>query len=257
MTERPDYYQLLGLDAAAGAEAIKKAYRACARAHHPDRHPGDAEAAERFKGVSEAYAVLSDPARRQQYDLLRQPPFNTFGHFPTTFAPASHPEPRRPHVHLRLSFEQGLRGGKAKLRLPDGRAAQVPVPKGVRNGQTVRLRNTPAPATPDELLVTFHVAPSDRFRRKGDHLLLTETVSVFDALLGTTRNVENAYGQSVPVTIPPGTQPGERLRVRGQGVATDRGTGDLFVQVAVSIPRDLTEVQRQHLRAAFEEADAR
>lgn len=260
MAERHDYYQLLGLDERAGAEAIKKAYRACARAHHPDRHPGDAKAAERFKGVTEAYEVLSDPARRQQYDLLRPHPFNAFGQFPTAadFSPPPDPAPRRASLQIRLSFEQALRGGKAKLRLPDGRALHVPIPRGVRDGLRLRLRNEhPDVSEPDALVVTFRVAPSLRFQRSGNNLLTKETISVFDALLGTERSVENAYGQPVTLPIPPGTQPGERLRLPGQGIVTDTHTGDLFVDIAVTIPRDLTDAQRERLRAALDDAGIR
>ncbi|MEP0545765.1 MAG: DnaJ C-terminal domain-containing protein [Rhodothermales bacterium] len=257
MAERPDYYQILGLDEHAPAEAIKKAYRACARAHHPDRHPDDAKAAERFKGVTEAYDVLSDPARRQQYDLLRQHPLNTFGRFPTAadFGPPPGPTPRRASLQIRLSFEQALRGGKAKVHLPDGRPLHVPIPRGVRDGLRLRLRNEhPGASEPDALFVTFRVALSPRFQRSGDHLLTRETISVFDALFGTERRIENAYGQPVALPIPPGTQPGERLRLSGQGVATDAHTGDLFVDIAVTIPRDLTDEQHERLRAAAEEA---
>ncbi len=259
MAERPDYYQLLGLDEHASAEAIKKAYRTCARAHHPDRHPGNADAAERFKGVSEAYAVLSDPNRRQQYDLLRQRPLNAFGRFPAAadFGSAP-PRPRSARLQIRLSFEQALRGGKAKVHLPDGQSLHAPIPPGVRDGFTLRLRTKDAEtSTPDVLAVMFRVAPSPRFQRSGDDLLTTETLSVFDALLGATREIENAYGQTISLTVPPGTQPGERLRLRGQGVVTDAHTGDLFVDIAVTVPRNLTDEQREQLRAAFEAADIR
>lgn len=257
MTEQHDYYQLLGLDEHAPPEAIKKAYRVHARAHHPDRHAGDPAAAERFKGVTEAYEVLSDPARRQQYDLLRQRPLNAFGHFPTAaeFGRAPRATPRRARLQIRLSFEQALRGGKAKVRLPDGRALHAPIPQGVRDGFTLRLRKRDAEGSePDVLAVTFRVDPSPRFQRRGDDLLTKETISVFDALLGATRSIENAYGQTVPLPIPPGTQPGARLRLRGQGVVTDAHTGDLFVDIAVSIPDNLSDEQRTQLRAAAEDA---
>ena len=257
MAERLDYYHILGLDERAGAEAIKKAYRARARTHHPDRHAGDPAAAERFKGVTEAYAVLSDPARRQQYDLLRQHPLNTFGQFPTAaeFGPPPDVAPRRASLQIRLSFEQALRGGKSKIHLPDGRTLHVPIPRGVRDGLRLRLRNEhPGASDPDALFVTFRVAPSPRFQRSGDHLLTRETISVFEALFGTERSIENAYGQRVTLPIPPGTQPGERLRLPGQGVVTDAHTGDLFVDITITVPSDLTDEQRARLRAAAEDA---
>lgn len=66
-----DYYQILGLAETADAEAVKKAYRRLAKECHPDTHPGDRKAEERFKQISQAYAVLSDAERRKKYDRER------------------------------------------------------------------------------------------------------------------------------------------------------------------------------------------
>ena len=65
-----DYYQILGVPKNADAKAIKSAYRKLARKYHPDQNPGNKAAAERFKEINEANEVLSDPAKRRQYDQL-------------------------------------------------------------------------------------------------------------------------------------------------------------------------------------------
>lgn len=66
-----DYYRILGLTETADAEAIKTAYRRLAKGCHPDAHPGDKKAEERFKQITEAYAVLSDAEKRKKYDRER------------------------------------------------------------------------------------------------------------------------------------------------------------------------------------------
>jgi len=67
-----NYYEILGIDEAAGFDAIKKSYRKLAKENHPDTHPGDVQAEKKFKEVSEAYNVLSDSKKRQQYDQMRK-----------------------------------------------------------------------------------------------------------------------------------------------------------------------------------------
>jgi molecular chaperone DnaJ/curved DNA-binding protein len=72
-------------------------------------------------------------------------------------------------------------------------------------------------------------------------------------MFGTERRIPTPYGQRIKVTIPEGTQPGEKLRLRGQGVKTDDGQGDLYVEIDVDVPSDLTDDQRETLRTAAEE----
>ena len=71
-----DYYEVLGVDKNADANAIKKAYRVLAKKYHPDANPGDAEAEKKFKEASEAYAVLSDPQKKSQYDQFGHSAFD-------------------------------------------------------------------------------------------------------------------------------------------------------------------------------------
>ena len=72
-----DFYKILGVDEKASADVIKKAYRNLAKKHHPDANQSDPKAAEKFKGIGEAYSFLSDPQKRKQYDQMRR--FGSFG----------------------------------------------------------------------------------------------------------------------------------------------------------------------------------
>lgn len=166
--------------------------------------------------------------------------------------------PRDAESELRLTFDDALRGGTREVRL-GGETVRLTIPKGVPNGYKIRLprRGAAGPGgARGDLYVRFAVEPHARFRRDGDDLAVTETITALDALLGTARTVATAYGGSVKLTIPPGTQPGERLRVRGQGVDRGERKGDLYVEVAVNVPR-LSDEQCDALRAAAEAAGIR
>ncbi len=156
-------------------------------------------------------------------------------------------------VQVTLSLEEALQGGKAEVTLPTGERVRVPFPKGVPNGFKVRLkgRGYPQPGgRPGHAYVTFDVTPHPDFRRESDDLYTTVTIPVFEALLGTSRSVTNAYGSRVKVPIAAGTQPGSKLRLKGQGVRTDKGTGDLYVEIAVTLPEHLTPEQKKALQDA-------
>lgn len=309
MPQTQDYYDILGVDEDASAEAIKKAYRDLARKYHPDRNPDKPKAEERFKEIQEAYSVLSDEEKRKAYDARRRfgggfggqgfganggqqrrapgggfdvrfeqgggegfggfsDIFNSFfggggsgGGRSQTRSPFGQQRARGQDVEttLRISFEDALRGGKREVTLPDGETIRINIPKGVRSGFKIRLRGRGEPGPRGQrgdLYVTFQVADHPRFRRKGDDVYVTEAVNAIEAMLGTERRIPTPYGQRVKITIPPGTQPGEKLRIRGQGVKTEnRGTGDLYVEVDVTIPDNLSPSQRSTLRQAAEKAN--
>ena len=158
---------------------------------------------------------------------------------------------------VRLSFDQALRGGKTTVRLPDGKTVRLTIPRGVHDGFRIRLKGRGqqgADGQRGHVFVTFKVDPHPRFRREDDDLYITETINAVEAMLGTTRHLTNPYGKRIKVPIHAGTQPGARLRLKGQGVQTEKHTGDLYVEVEVTIPEDLTEAQREALREAAKKA---
>jgi curved DNA-binding protein len=139
----------------------------------------------------------------------------------------------------------------AQLELQSGeRTLQVKVPPGVKTGSRIRVRG----GAPDGNDVYLRVTVKDdpRFEREGDNLSTTARVDVFTALLGGEVEVPTLNGK-VRLTIPPGTQPDQTFRLSGRGMPLlkiPEKRGDLFVKVKVSLPRKLTDEQKNLLEQA-------
>ncbi len=162
---------------------------------------------------------------------------------------------RDAETSISLSFEEGLNGASKEFTV-NGEPIRLTIPKGASNGMKIRVKGrgiAGTDGTRGDLYVTFHVADDSRFRRDGNDLHVTETVDAFEAMLGTSRTLATAYGDRIRITIPPGSQNGDKLRVRGKGVVRSKKTGDLYITVAVETPR-LSEQQRDVLREAAKEA---
>lgn len=160
-------------------------------------------------------------------------------------------------TNLSISFDEALQGGKREVTLPDGTRVRIEIPKGVESGYKIRLKDRGAEGAAGQrgdLYVTFNVQPHAKYRREGNDLYKTVKVGAFDAMFGVKRSVRTPYGKQIKITIPAGSQPGDRLRVREQGVETETGRGDLYVEIEIEIPRDLTKEQAEALRAAAKEA---
>ena len=129
---------------------------------------------------------------------------------------------------------------------------KVTIPKGISDGQRMRLAHLGQPGSgggeAGDLLLEVKVAPHPVYRRRGRDIYSKAAVSMVDAALGTERDVQTMHG-AVTLKIPPGTQPGQKLRIRGYGLETSDGRkGDHYVEVQVSIPRKLTEEQKRLLK---------
>ena len=155
-------------------------------------------------------------------------------------------------TRVRLSFMQALQGGKTELTLPHGEIIRIKIPRGVRPGFKIKLkgRGNVGATTTGDLYVTFEVEPHTYYRRRGYDLHITCSINPLEAMVGITRNVINAYGNRIKVKIPSGTQHGAKLRLKGQGVETSKKTGDLYVEIEINTPENLTEKQLEVLRRA-------
>jgi curved DNA-binding protein len=142
---------------------------------------------------------------------------------------------------ITLTLEDVLHGARRRVQLPDGRRVEVQVPPGVRTGQTIRL---PGASGGQDVYLTVEVAPHQVFERAGDDLVVEVPVTFVDAALGGQVEVPTLEGR-MAVTVPPGTQSGQRLRLRGQGLPRAQGgRGDLYARVKVVVPTALSARER-------------
>jgi molecular chaperone DnaJ len=250
LSTKKDYYELLGVSRNAGEEEIKKAYRKLALQYHPDRNPGDKQAEDTFKEVSEAYQILSDPEKRAKYDQYGHAAFGEGGPFAGGFDFTAGFEdvfgdifgeffggsPRRGRsrgddlrYNLTLKFEEAVFGTEKKIKIP-------------RHGTCETCRGTGAKAG-----TTPQTCPTCRGRGQ---------VSFQQGFFSVSRTCSQCQGQgtiikdrcascggsgrlrkfhTLNVKIPAGVDTGSRLKLRSEGESAPAGgaPGDLYVVIQV------------------------
>lgn len=244
-----DHYQTLGISRTATADEIKRAYRRMASQHHPDKG-GDTG---RFQQIQEAYDVLSDAQRRQEYDnpaFARMPHpaqggfdfdsiFNIFG---ARFQDASMRQTVPARIQLWISLHDMATGGLRTIAVssPSGQQnIEINIPPGIEDGASVRYPQV-APGGMD-LVVTFRIRPEPGWTRHGTDVIRDITVSIWDLVIGTTVELTILTSNTIALTIPPHTQPNTMLRVRGHGLPNrHQGHGDLLVRVGAQIPKSVS-----------------
>jgi DnaJ-class molecular chaperone len=314
-----DYYAVLGVSRSASDKEIKRAYRRLARQYHPDVNPGNKEAEAKFKEISAAYHVLSNPELRKKYDQFGHQGFQggfdpaqawgggfQFGEFDfdrfrsgtgfgfegvgnlfeDLFSQRQAPSQRAKtgvqgadsqHT-VEISLEEAVRGATREITIQAERACvgcqgsgilrgrggmpcqrcygrgitveterlTVKIPPGVGDGSRVRLAGKGGTGRfggpPGDLYIVTQVRPHPIFRCEGDDLHLHLTLSIAEAALGSKVEVPTIDGP-ITMTIPPGTQGGQKFRLRGKGVPHLKGggRGDQYVTVTIKIPRNLDQ----------------
>ncbi|MCC6640193.1 MAG: DnaJ domain-containing protein [Deltaproteobacteria bacterium] len=311
---REDLYEALGVARDASEGEIKKAYRRLARKLHPDVNPGDKAAEERFKVVSEAHAVLSDPEKRKAYDEFGEislevgfdaekarqareqfgarfgaggfPGFESRGpgEFEQSFTfgdlddllgdvyarrgwsqhgPGGGARARRGvdvEASLELELAESARGGEKRLTImrpgrdggPISETVTVRIPPGVADGGRIRIPGKGGEGRgggpPGDLHARIRIRPHPVFRLEGRSLLVEVPVSVREATLGAKVEIPTLEGRAT-LTIPPGADSGQRLRLKGKGLPDPTGgpPGDLYVTVQIRVPRNLDAAGRDAL----------
>lgn len=217
-----EYYQILGVAKTASADEIKKAYRKLAIKYHPDKNPGDKQAEEKFKEISEAYAVLSDAEKRQQYD--------TFGS--TGFKQRYSQEDIFRNFDLNDILRQFGFGGNFRSG-------------GGGTFHTSGFRNAGGGGSPFDNIFggagmggggCGGCGPQPV---KGGDLTYEMTVSLEDVLHGSEKTIslrQGGHTQNVSVKVPKGIEDGKRLRLSGKGAPSSSGgpAGDLYLKIHVA-----------------------
>ena len=245
-----DYYQILGVLRTASTAEIKKAYRSMAMQHHPDRG-GDVAA---FQEIQEAYAVLSDENKRQQYDNPR-PQFSAgagnfdfdaiFDMFGADLRGARRSQ-STPRISLWISLADALTGGTRPVAIqvgPNVSNIEITIPPGIQDNDTLRYAKL-APGGQD-LIINYRIRPESNWYRDGLNLITERNIDVWDLVLGTELTVKDLMNNELILTVPPGTQPNAILRARGRGFPerslpgqpSGRITGDLLVRLQARIVR--------------------
>ncbi len=277
-----DYYDLLGVGKNASEDEIKKAFRKQAKKYHPDANPDNPDAETKFKEINEAYEVLGDKQKRQQYDMFGNSPFGGqgFGNggayqqgnvnvgdlediigsiFGGGFRSGgtANPFQQQARPQRGQNIEQGITislaeaySGTSRILNKEGRQLRVNIPAGADNGTKVRLSGEGHPGTSgqagDLFLVVTVDDKSSPFTRDGDDLTIDFEVDAFTAMLGGTAEVPTME-RPVNLKVPAGTQSGQKFRLGGKGmpILKKKGKhGNLYARVAITVPEKLTDEQR-------------
>ena len=288
MAKTKDYYDVLGLTRTASQKEIEAAFRKLARKHHPDLNAGDKQAEARFKELSEAHEVLSDPRKRQLYDEFgpdwasaqaagvqpgqggrRRGGFrpqgggpgvqyrtvspedmeDLFGEsggfgdiFGSIFGGAARtrerPQPLDAEAPITVSLAEVYRGTSRMVELPGGRRVEVKVPAGVKEGTVLRVPG---------LRARVQIAPDPLFSREGKDLRVIVPVPLSVALGGGEVAAPTLKGGHVQFKVPPETQNGTKIRLRGLGLPDPKGgsPGDLYAEIKVQLPVPMDEATKK------------
>lgn len=279
-------YDILGVAKTATDDEIRKAYRKLARKHHPDVNPGNKKAEDKFKRVSSAYEVLSDAKKRAAYDEFgeeslqggfdavkareyqrwqntrqqRTQHFDQGGpaefDFADLFGRARARGPARGgdlQAAMQMDLHQAITGTEVSLDVPGHGTVRVRIPPGADSGSVIRIPGKGAPGRgggpPGDLLIEIEVNAHPRVRREGLDLHMDLPVTLDEAYNGASIEVPTFEG-NVVLKIPPRSQNGAKLRLRGKGIGRKDARGDFLISLSVRMPDKHDEALAEALRAA-------
>lgn len=203
-----DFYKSLGVASDASDAEIKKSYRKLAKDLHPDKNPGDVKAEQRFKEISEAYSVLSDPGQRKEYDAVRA----------------------MAHGRARFTAGSGPTGGFSDDVFSGFFSRQSGRQPGFGNqGANISVEDLLSGMFTGGGAGGFGQAPP----RTGSDVEATTTLTFRQAVEGDTVSLRRGDGSTITTRVPAGVKDGQKIRLRGKGNPGPAGNGDLILTVAV------------------------
>jgi|UniRef100_A0A832G8B9 curved DNA-binding protein len=304
--EFKDYYKILGVDKNATQEEIKRAYRKLAMKYHPDRNPGDKSAEEKFKEITEANEVLSDPEKRKKYDTLGAnwkhyehagqgfddffsqfggaqggggrtytfsgdlgDLFGNLGGFSDFFESFFGSRGRKQsgftsqdysqqsaagidlEADLNITLEEAFNGGERIINV-DGKKVKIKINPGTKDGQKLRLKGLGRARKQNgqrgDLYLNIHILQHPFYEIKDSDLYYNLDIDLYTAVLGGKEYIRTLDGKTISINIPEGTDSGSILRLKNLGMQKDSGRGDLFVRINVTVPKNLSEEEKQLFR---------
>jgi curved DNA-binding protein len=267
-----DYYKILEVDENANDEDIKKSYRKLAMKYHPDRNKGNKESEEKFKLISEAYRILSDPQAKKEYDIQRsgrvnanffnqgnnyddyfssdlneifnsmfnrQGMFNDgWGYREKSFSPSN-----KSRYKITISFWESVLGANKSFtvlnRFNQKENFSIKIPPGIEDDSTISVQ-----LSHEIILLDISVKKDPYFERKGLDLYTEIELNLSLALLGGKINLPH-WNTTYEVNIPENVQQGQLLRLNGAGIKQGSISGNLYLKCKIVLPKKLTKKQKE------------
>lgn len=297
-----DYYKILGVEKSATQDEIKKAYRKLAMKHHPDRNAGKKSSEEKFKEITEANEVLSDPDKRKKYDTLgsnwnqyqptggqgfddfsshfgggrRQPSSGStyeysgnindifgnagggfsdffesfFGGSDGGFGGRTQQQKTAIDVeaNMNVTLEDVFVGSEKQISV-EGKKLKIKITPGTKDGQKLKLkglgRSKTVDGTKGDLYLNIHMLQHPFYEIRDNDLYYNLDVDLYTAVLGGKESIRTLDGKTISINIPEGTESEKILRLKGLGLINESIRGDLFVNIHVTVPKDLTKEEKE------------
>jgi curved DNA-binding protein len=302
--EFKDYYKILGVEKTASKEEISKAFRKLAVKYHPDKNPNNKTAEEKFKEITEAHEVLSDPEKRKKYDALGtnwnqyrstgrgfEDFFSQFGgtrrgsgttyefsgdfgdlfggmgggfsdFFESFFGKGgrqsrsgfgaqgfqSVPEGVDVEADLHISLEEAFNGSERQINIA-GKKLKIKINPGTSDGQKLRLKGLGKSSvhvgTKGDLFLNIHILQHPFYEIKDGELFYNLDIDLYTAVLGGKEEIKTLDGKKISIKIPEGTESEKILRLKGLGLKRANERGDLFVNIHLTIPKNLSKKEKE------------